>query len=747
MDNTKPFIDAGWYTVPLAGELRRIEDGKKTLPVFPKNWKEVYAKSRNNRATAIGGALTGELSGILAIDCDNQCTWDMFRALDPDYAAVMISVGKGEPAGTLIYKHTKEVPDTFSLANQDGLKLDVYANHGFIYLPTKHNTTKETWLAIPEIKEAPATVIMLLKQLRALKERKVAGVPKETGNARMYLAPLLTQFVERNGKFDSSLFRVLTPKAFREEPQYKRDGYLHPENVPDGRGSEYLMRVSALLGYDESVSSDLYIQVMHFINDMFAEPMDPDRFDQTILSPMIEGKSTQNGEVIWRHDPQWEELRLTFRTKRGTTIDVGIDDLRNTYYCFDIAADDVRSFERDAELMAYIDAIAYNPMKKAEFKHKMPLVRVSSDPSQPFGFISSGLPNIQAFNLFKRTHELEILHTPEIYMSEYQRPYTILNFFNSFIPNDEDRLYLLQFIKQKLRTFKYSPVVLYFLGVHGSGKDTLVALLERIVDRVARPTVDEFLEVYNGWLADAYFVQLDEYGNQLTSARERDQALGKLKAYTGKREVQIREMRTDSFKFQHNATFIMTANKNPLMLEDGDRRIALFQTPNKLSDQEWFTSDSWDSMMAEIKDFCYYLATEVPDINPLRYMEPPNSMAKRELVANSMYAADRLAYAMKHGMKDYLVKLGEHHGVAAFVTAIKRGRVMSEEIEELYDELTDYKGDPKALHRALRTAGIHAASTTRQGNRAVVYSLSWAEAEATPFEDSKDDDADFPAIS
>lgn len=180
---------------------------------------------------------------------------------------------------------------------------------------------------------------------------------------------------------------------------------------------------------------------------------------------------------------------------------------------------------------------------------------------------------------------------------------------------------------------------------------------------------------------------------------------------------------------------------------NGAQIIALMQTPNKLSDQEWFTADSWESILAEIKDFCYYLATEVPDISPLRYMEPPNSAAKRELVANSMYAADRLAYAMKHSMKDYLVKLGEHHGVTSFTAAIKRGRVMSDEIEELYDELTDYKGEPKALHRALRSAGIHAATTTRQGNRAVVYSLSWAEAEATPFEDSKDDDADFPEIS
>jgi len=747
MDSIKPFIDAGWHTVPLGGELRRLENGKKTLPEFPHNWREICTKKKNVKPTAIGGAITGRVSGIFAIDCDNAATYQMFRALDPDYDAVLVSIGKGKEAGTIVYKYNAEVPDTFSLANAEGLQLDVYADNGFIYLPTAPNKTKQPWQ--PEqlncIREAPASVILLLKQLKKLKERAPAAESKAADTSRMYLAPLLEQFVEHNGKFDSSLFRVLTPKAFRDEPQYRKDGFLHPTNVPEGRGSEYLMRISAMLGYDESVSQDLYVQVMHHINNMFSDPMDADRFDQTVLSPMLDGKSTHDGEVIWRHNPEWEQLRLTFRTKRGTTIDVGIDDMRNVYYCFDMAANDVRSFDRDSELLAYVDAIAYNPMKRPEFKQRLPLIRVHSDPAQPWGFISSGLPNIQAFNVFKRSFELEILHNPTIYAQEYREPTTVINYLKGLVPDDDDRLYLLQFLKCKLSTFRYSPVILYFLGVHGSGKDTLVKLIEKIVGNVARPTVREFLELYNGWLTDTYFVQLDEYGNQLTSAREKDEALGKIKAYTGKREVQIRQMRTDSYQITHNATFIMTANKNPLLLEEGDRRVALMLTPNKLVDQDWFNQDSWDNIMAESKDFCYWLATEVPDIDPLRYMEPPETPAKREVIADSMYASERVAYAMKRSMASYLIKLGERYNAPNFVLGVKRGRVYIEELEELYDELTDYKGDIKALSRALKLHGVIGQQTTRSGSKTTVYSFSWAE--TTPFEDSTDADADFPELS
>ena len=115
--------------------------------------------------------------------------------------------------------------------------------------------------------------------------------------------------------------------------------------------------------------------------------------------------------------------------------------------------------------------------------------------------------------------------------------------------------------------------------------------------------------MFNAWMLDNYFVQLDEYGNQLATVREREEALGKIKSYTGKQQVQIRQMRTDSFTYKHNVTFIMTANKNPLMLEEGDRRIAFFETPNVLAEADWVlesggVAEVYLRIQKELKDFC-----------------------------------------------------------------------------------------------------------------------------------------------
>ncbi len=68
---------------------------------------------------------------------------------------------------------------------------------------------------------------------------------------------------------------------------------------------------------------------------------------------------------------------------------------------------------------------------------------------------------------------------------------------------------------------------------------------------------------------------------------DKEIALGKIKSYTGKQETQIRQMRTDGFNYHHVATFIMTANSNPLLLEDGDRRALFINTPNVLKDADW----------------------------------------------------------------------------------------------------------------------------------------------------------------
>lgn len=744
MDSIKPFIEAGWHTVPLKGKLERLEEGKKTLPKFEEGWRERYTTTFNDKITRIGGAITGEVSNIIAIDCDNTSTYELFRSLDPEYDFVFESLGKKDyNCGTIVYQYDEDLPYSFSLADGN-IQLDIYSNNGFVYLPTEANKTKVAFNGhMPTLKEMPNTVKLLLTQLHALKT-KVGTKAKPAVNSSVgnCLAPLVEHFV-KSETYMPGLFKVITPKAFRDEKDYVKQGHLHPNKIPDGRGSEYLSKISAILGADPSVNRDLYVLAMQQINSLWDEPMDEARLDQTICDPMIEGRTSTADGPIWKYDKDWHKNRLVLQTKRQTNIEIGFDDTRGLYYVVDSVREWYKTFSRDTELQSYIESAVMHAPKKAQLKKDMPVIDVGSHPDKQFGFSLADITiNVRTLNTFKQTPELSILHKPELYKDMYTRPSTTIKYLETLIPEESMRNYLLGFIKRKLLTFEYSPVILYFLGVHGSGKDTFVQMLETIMGKMSRPTTKEFLEIYNGWLLDTHFIQLDEYGNQLTRVHDREEALGKLKSFTGKSKVWIRTMRNDGFDYNHSATFIMTSNKNPLMFEDGDRRIALLPTPNKLDAQEWVRTAGginsvYNQIMQEIPDFCYWLATEVDVVSKDQYVVPPESEGKRELIANSMYAAQRIAYVLKHGMFSYFKNLAIEYECDKMVKAIDKKRILDVDMEELYDAMTDNKGDMRSLNKAIRGAGIEMVRTTHNAMTVQQYIVKGFE--DNPFEEEDDE--------
>lgn len=719
------FIELGWHTVPLRGQLIRHEDGTKTIPDFDKDWRQKYTDNKNTRVTKIGGVITGKVSNIVAIDCDNEATYDLFRALDIDYDFVFISKGKGYRAGTIIYEYSEDLPPGF-MTHNDSLSLDFYSDEGFVYLPTIQNKTKVPLTApLPRINAMPPAVKMLLEQLYlATKVKPQTNEPTRTNIMTAHcINPLVTKFVN-NKEFLPGLFRIITPKDFRSLDEYQANGYLHPADVPDGRGSEYLSKVSAILGSDISIDDELYVQAMQQINKLFDNPMQQSRLESTILDPMVEKKSSINGKPIWQYDENWSDYRLVLTSKRQTVLEAGFDDNRNLYYLIDELHQKYYSFIRDSEMMSYVEASVVNPPKKIDMKKSLPIINVISDPHKEFGFHEGDDPTARTFNTFVPSEEILIINNPERHKQHYSKPKAIISYLESLIPNDMIRKYVLRFLRTKLTTFKYSPVILYFMGKPGSGKDTFVSILEQIMTSVARPSVEEFLEVFNDWMLDNYFVQLDEYGNQLTTIKEREKALGKLKSYTGKSKIQVRAMRVTGKTFYHNVTFVMTANKNPLMLEEEDRRICFISTPNVLKKQKWVqemggVAAVHNNIMNEIKDFCYWLATEFTNLGDSDYVSPPEAEDKNKLIADSMHAAQRIAFAIKNSMSTYLVNLAEEYGCDELtIEELRMNNYNSEVLDELYSEMTNYEGNTRSLMKALRSAGLKVTPTTRNGNKA-----------------------------
>jgi len=738
MKSIQPFIDLGWHTVPLTGEIARLSDGTKTIPGFCKGWKEKYTNEINKVPAMLGGVLTGELSNIIAIDCDNQATFDLFYSQCKEYKFIFFSRDKPKGGGTIIFQYLKDLAlPTFSL--RDGLiDIDIFSNDGFVYLPSDSNTTKEEWIAethndLPLVKEMPPSIKVLLMSLYkqyTLTKDGISPLKENTEVAQSinYLAPQIEMFIAKG--FSPSLFRIITPKDFRSLEQYIREGYLHPKNIPDGRGSEYLSKVSAILGADQSISTTLYYQAIKAINELWTIPMDAKRLDATIAKRMLEGQVKVNGINIWKYDETWKNKGLSFSNKLGEAVEVFFDDVRRLYYMVNHTRGAISSFSRDNDVFSYIETVGNSriaPRKK--LKTLMPMVRTVSKPNIPFGAYMHN-EYTKNFNLFQQTPALAILNNPKNYKAHYIEPVMILNYLESLIPNKDSRDFTLKFLRHKLLTFDYSPIVLYFLGVPGSGKDTFIEILSVIMgsNHIAKPSVKEFLEQYNGWLVDSYFVQLDEYGNQLVRTSEKAEALGKLLAYSGKSEVQIRQMRTDGYLTKHFATFVLTANSNPLMVTEDDRRVHLIETPNKLQDQGWVKEAGGiakvhTAILEQVNDFCYYLATEVSIIASQDYVSPPESLEKSRVIAEKLGAGAKLVYMLRKCLFSEMEEIAYEHSIDELFKNSEISQINELALFDLYTAMTDGLGTKRALSKFMMDGGFVKFPSTLKGNKTYVYKI------------------------
>ena len=720
----KQFIDKGWWTVPLAGTLKRNEDGKKTTPEFESDWKNKYSSTFNEKVTSLGGALTGAQSNIIAIDCDNSATYAVFKALDPTYKFEFVSKGKPEGGGTIIYSYDTDVAN-FKLAD-GSFALDFFSDTGFIYLPTEHNYTKDIWnyKELPEIKPMPSNVKALLttlsKKVIKQEESTIAHNSPAIGNR---LAPMLEDFVKKK-EYSPILFKIITPKTFRELGKYVKQGHLHPDDVPNGRGSEYLSKVSAILGADISVSKELYQNVMQAINELWQKPLPIDRLLATVVNPMMEEKTMINDQVVWQYDKHWDKMGFIATASNGDYIESFYDDVKNIYYLINYTAPYVRPYNDKRSMITTLKALIGRNITELQYDTTKKLTRTKLKPSKEFGHISG----TDDFNLFRQTPELDVLNYPDSYTLQYKEPTNTLNYLKTLIPDDFMRNYTLSFIRTKLTTFKYSPVVLYFIGAHGSGKDTFVKILERILgmDYIAKPDARVFLEQYNGWMMDKFIIQLDEYGDKLTRSIDKQQALGKIKSYTGSPEIQIRAMRQDGFNYQHGITFIMTANKNPLPLETQDRRIAFINTPHKLNTQEWVIkkggiTEVIDAIKEETMDFCYYLAKNVKNLHNDEYVVAPDTAEKESMIISSMPMYQQIVYYITNSKYRELEDLAIDNGIDDITVNWNKNRIMHEKLAELYDVVTEGQGSARTLVKALKDAGIGRSHTTSRGANVFFY--------------------------
>ena len=283
----------------------------------------------------------------------------------------------------------------------------------------------------------PETVKILLNAIKAKTDyNKNTADNNNVINAAMSestfrLAPLLEEFLKQK-VYNPSLFRIITPKSMRDIDKYQKLGHLHPNDVPKGRGSEYLSRISCILGADPSVNTQMYLETMELINSMWDEPMDMDRLNETITNRMIAGSVEIDGKPIWIWDEHWDTYGFQFLAKNGEFFESFFDDVKGIYFAVNYTKNYIKQFDTVIKLINFVKTVSSIRLKEQTYNQKQILTRTVLEPHQPFGRIDG----TDKFNMFRQNEYLAALNGDK---SEYETPITLINFFNTFIPDDATR--------------------------------------------------------------------------------------------------------------------------------------------------------------------------------------------------------------------------------------------------------------------------------------------------------------------
>ena len=646
MTNIQPFIDAGWYTVPLTKQtLYRVPNGKKSEAGMPNKWTK-YHDEFNEIPTTIGSVLPGKKSNLIVVDCDSSETTKMMEDLLPTYEAKTYSIGKLDKdkqpinGSKWFFLHNPDIPAMHTGPHG----LEVFTGNGGdkqqVYLPTQANTTTTPWEHMPNIIDMPQSLQLIIEVWVASTKQKTPSTPSTTymSNHTFNLAPMVEKQLA-NDKVSPTLFAIITPKSFRGT-LYREKGYLHPNDVEDGKGNDYMYMISAILGADKSISKDLFQRMMEFINSKWDQPYSTNELAKRIEYMTSGAAKTENGP-LWSYDPDWEMARFMDYNKVEQMVEYYQDP--STLEVMEV--NHTTSITRAVPSTKFSSVLSLLTTKSIKGKNKseiflatVPARTTVVAPTEAFGPLSR-----YRYNRFVATPGIEVIQNPNTYKEDYTRPEAFHQYLKSLMPQDEDRIYIMSHLRTKLTTFKYSPVVYYFVGAPGSGKGMFGKMVERLVGTQYVATdlgKTELTGTFNPWLEGTFFAIFEELHEALKGYADNQLGASNIKKWTGSDTCQIRRMRTDGYLSPMLATFILNQNGNTFRMDINDRRYYFIDSPKPLD-----FKIGEEARATNILDIAYYIATEYPLLSDRDYVIPPMSETKKASIMDKQpYEIQILTY-------------------------------------------------------------------------------------------------------
>jgi len=259
--------------------------------------------------------------------------------------------------------------------------------------------------------------------------------------------------------------QMVTNKGFNEY-------YNIPNPIPAGQSNEMYKKLSTRLASDETINQDLYLAAMKKFNEFHQ------RKTLAELSSQHTDRMIKNTNGLWRYDKDKQTATYTathkiYKTKASVFYDLDTGEYLLTY----------KNGKAESRLHKYKSRTAY--IDAAE--------KIVATSRQA---ITQSTAKIRALNLISDYKKKEGFDEPNnTYNSAYINSYLKAFYGAKSTSYSEERLnkflkllkymwgenyeYILDTTKYRYTKFQFSPVITYFNGSEGSGKDVSIDILTR----------------------------------------------------------------------------------------------------------------------------------------------------------------------------------------------------------------------------------------------------------------------------
>lgn len=575
--------------IPLSCKIQRSANGKKEYvglgpdstpsmkPSMPKDWQTIVNKQ--NKLTP-SYAIRADLD-LVVIDCDSiETTQEIDNILVPsisDNEHYIVVSDKGEKHFYFSPSEYYRKSPIYKVTRLSLGKIDILHGTALIFAPCALNLTKHILQGnIDHLTEIPDNIVDHLTSL--LKETTTSSDNTDYSPLTSYLAPTIEASLalyarSRDYRDIQNTIQLITPAQYKHE--VKPD--FHPDRIPDGDGIAYIQAITAKIGRDPSISLKLHEELLTVITqDLWSDPLSDTLLKAHIDSILGQTYST-SGKPIFVYDenatnkplvainnnpymPLYRTLDDTYILAKPTGSVEQVKGISNLKKALMSRNYSLRVDNQEIKIESRISKIA----------DILETVTVSHLPYQPHGIYEED--GSLYYNTYTPTKYLSIIRGE--YLQETKYKYNSTPTIDSILYNlvadhpPESRMVqkLEQFIAYKLKTLQYSPIVFQFMGNRGTGKGTLMDLLNIITASTARVKLNTSNSQFNADTAGKMFVNEDE--GTVTA-----QLVNALKELSGNKLTRIEAKGKDAMMVRNIATYICTTNKpNPLAEVVDDRR-------------------------------------------------------------------------------------------------------------------------------------------------------------------------------